>query len=134
MTPRMLALAAIAAVAVGASAGCGSSKPAYCSDRSTLQQSVEDLGNVDLQSGGVSALQSQLKTVKTDADALVSSAKSDFPSQSDAITSSVSALSSSVQKLPSSASGTDAAALAVDVKNVTGAFKSFSDATSSECS
>jgi hypothetical protein len=124
----------IAAVAIGASAGCGSSQPAYCSDRSSLEQSVKDLGNVDLQSGGVSAVQSQLKTIKSDAAALAGSAKSDFPSQSDAITSAVAALGTSVQQLPSSPSATELAAVGVNVKSVSAAFTSFSDATSSECS
>ena len=91
----------IAAVALFAAAGCGgsSSKPAYCSDRSTLQSDVQGL-SVPTSSSDISGLQSQLATIQSDATALVSSAKSDFPSETSAITSSVDTLSSAVKAPP----------------------------------
>ena len=77
----MLALVAAALVA----AGCGGSdKPAYCSDVSDLQQSVDDLKGVKLESGALSTLQTDVKNVQSSADAVVSSAKQDFPSQTSA--------------------------------------------------
>ena len=45
--PRFLAALAAVAVTV-ALAGCGSSKPSYCSNVSDLESSVKDLGNVDV--------------------------------------------------------------------------------------
>src|SRR6478609_3687555 len=99
---RLLAVAAIAATAAGALAGCGSSsKPGYCSDRSNLQDSVTSLKDVSLSVGAISSLQSKLQNVQSDAQALVSSAKSDFPDETDAITSSVSKLSSDLKALGS---------------------------------
>jgi hypothetical protein len=130
----MRAIAAVAVAGVLVLTGCGgSSKPAYCSDRSNLEQSVKDLGNVDLKNGGVSALDSQLQKVKSDSTTLVNSAKSDFPSQTAAIQSSVTALSSAAQALPSSPSAQQIATIALDVKNVATAVSGFTDATDSKC-
>ena len=135
-TPAPLMAVALLAAAVLALAGCGgSSKPGYCSDRSTLEQSVKDLGSVDLfSSGGVKQLQSQLQKIQTDARALQSSAKSDFPTESSAITSSASALQSAVQGLGSSPSRQQLVTVAADVKGLATAFQSFKSATNSKCS
>src|SRR6476620_11301758 len=80
-TGVLLVLAAVAAMI--ALAGCSSSKPAYCTDRTNLENSVKGLT-----SAGISGLKSQLKQVQSDASTLVSSAKGDFPDETSAITSS----------------------------------------------
>ena len=81
-------------------AGCGgSSKPSYCSKTADLKQSVQDLGSVNIIQGGTSALTTALSTVETNAQAVVSSAKSDFPDETAAINSSISALKQSAQQL-----------------------------------
>ena len=137
MSPRAGMRAAFAAIAVAfaiAVTGCGSSsKPAYCSDRGDLEQSVKDLGNVDLKTGGTSALEAQLKKVESSATKLESSAKSDFPTETAAIQSSVSALDTAVKALPKSPTVQELAPIAVDVKNVANAATSFTDATKSKC-
>ena len=68
-------VAMVAAVALLAMAGCGGSKPSYCSDRSTLQSYVKGL-TAPTSSSDISALKSQLTTIKSDATSLVDSAKS----------------------------------------------------------
>jgi hypothetical protein len=123
MSPlRILAVAGVVAVL----SGCGSSKPSYCDDRSNLESSVKGLTSVDLRSGGVSALQSQLTKIESDANAVVASAKGDFPSETDALKSSVSSLKSAVEQgqIPAAIAG---------VQSVASAAKSFTDATSSKC-
>ena len=40
---RLNLIAPVALAAAVALAGCGSSKPAYCSDRTTLENSIKDL-------------------------------------------------------------------------------------------
>ena len=128
---------AVAAVAVGtliALAGCGSSsKPAYCSDRASLENSVKNLPSA-ASSSGVSGLKSQINTIVSDANAVVSSAKSDFPSQTSAVKTSVDALQSAVKALPSSPSASQIAAIGLDAKNVVSSVKSFTDASKSNCS
>ena len=127
-----VALFAIAALITAAGCGGSSSKPAYCSDRSTLQSDIQGL-SVPTSSSDISGLKSQLTKIQTDATALVSSAKSDFPSETSAIKSSVDTLSSAVNALPSNPSTSEIAAVAVDAGAVTSSVKSFMDATSSKC-
>jgi hypothetical protein len=129
---RLLLLPALV-VAVFALAACGDSKPSYCSDRSNLEQSVKDLGNVDIGSGGLSALEDQLKKVDSDANAVVKSAKSDFPSETSAISSSVDALDSSIKGISSSPSAQQVALLTKDVAAVVSSVGNFEDATKSKC-
>ena len=125
-----LTLAAVALVA----AGCGSSsKPDYCSDVSNLQQSVDDLGNIQLNSNTLSTLQTDLQTVQTNADAVVSSAKADFPSQTSALKSSVTTLSNSIKQLPQSPTAQQLVPVGVEISSVVTAAKNLSSATSSAC-
>jgi hypothetical protein len=125
--------AMVAAVVLGALAGCGASKPAYCSDRTNLETSVKNLPS-SVSSGGISGLTSQLTTIKSDATKLVSSAKSDFPTQTSAVKSSVDALQSAVKALPSSPSATQIAALGANAASVVSSVKSFTDNSKSKCS
>ena len=125
---RVPLVLATAATAVSL-AGCGSSKPAYCTDRTNLENSVKGLT-----SSGVSGLKSQLKQIQSDATTLVDSAKSDFPNETSAITSSVSALKNSVTALPSSPSAAQIATATKDAASVVSSVKSFVDASNSKCS
>ena len=91
--PRLTLIASVALAAAALMAGgCGSSndKPAYCSDVSDLQSSVNDLKNVQLNSDAVSTLQTDVQKIQTNANAVVSSAKQDFPNETSALKSSVS--------------------------------------------
>ena len=123
--PLVLAAAATAITL----AGCSSGKPAYCTDRTNLTNSVKGLT-----SSGVSGLKSQLKQIQTDATTLVDSAKSDFPSETTAITSSVSALKNSVTALPSSPSAAQIATATRNAASVVNSVKSFVDVSNSKCS
>ena len=133
---RLMRVGAVCVVAAGlvGLAGCGgSSKPAYCSDRSNLESSVKGLTALTL-SSGISGLKTQLTTIQSDATKVVSSAKSDFPSQTSAIKSSVAALQSAVKALPTHPSATQLGAVATAAASVVSSVKSFTDVTSSNCS
>jgi signal transduction protein with GAF and PtsI domain len=127
-SPILLA-AAVAILLAAAVAGCSSSKPAYCSDATNLQNSVKSL-NV---SGGISALHSQVTMIQANATTLVNSAKSDFPTETSAITSSVDALTNSVTALASDRTAANIATVTKDAANVGNSVNSFNDATSSQC-
>ena len=129
-----VAVSVLTAVAVIAVAGCGSSsKPAYCSDRTNLNNAVKNLPSVT-SSSGISGLTSQLATIQSDATSLVNAAKSDFPTQTSAVKTSVDTLTSAVKALPSSPSASQIVAIAPDVGNVVSSVKSFVDTTKSKCS
>ena len=92
----LLPAAILVLVLSGLAAGCSSSKPAYCTDAANLKTSVSNLGNVDVAKNGLSSLQAALSSVKTDANALASDAKSAFPSQTMALQNSVSSLGTAI--------------------------------------
>ena len=123
------------AIAALVAAGCGGDdKPAYCSDVSDLQQSVGDLKNVQLsESGALSTLQTDLQKVQSDANAVVSSAKQDFPSQTSALTSSASTVSTTIKQLPASPTAQQLAPVAHEISSVVTAAKDLDSATSSAC-
>jgi hypothetical protein len=125
--------AIVAVIAVIALGGCGSSKPSYCSDRTNLENSIKGLTSLNL-SSGITGLQTQAKTIESDATSLVNAAKSDFPGETGALKSSVDALQSAVKALPSSPSATQIAAIATSSASVVSSVKNFVDTTKSKCS
>lgn len=121
-----------APVVLSACGGGGSGKPGYCADRSQLESSIKDLASLS-PSQGLTGLQSQLRTIQTDANALIASARSDFPSETSAIRTSLEALSTDVRALSSSPSAAQVASLANDASSVVSAVRGFADATKSAC-
>jgi hypothetical protein len=126
------ALVLAAATAIAVLAGCSSGKPAYCTDRTNLQNSIKGLTN--LNGSGISGLKSQIGQIQSDATTLVNSAKGDFPDQTAAISSSVSTLKNSLAALPSSPTAAQIAAVTRDASSVVSSVKSFTDASNSKCS
>jgi hypothetical protein len=128
---------AVAALAVAvALSGCGgSSKPGYCKQTENLKKSVQALGSVNIIAGGTNALTSALKDVESNASAVVSSAKSDFPNETSAINSSLNTLKNSAQSLASSPGQPGLIAqIPGQVSAVVTSIQDFSNATKSKCS
>lgn len=135
---KLVTLLALTALTVIVAAGCGG-KPAFCEDRTTLEQSVKGLPGAAT-SGGVSGLQAQVTKVQTDANALIASARSDFPTESKTLEDSINQLETSVTSLPTSATGapekpskTQLAAIGLNVSAVVSSFDAFERATDAEC-
>jgi uncharacterized protein involved in exopolysaccharide biosynthesis len=122
----------LAAVAVLAVAGCGSSKPAYCSDRTNLENSIKGLTSLT-PSSGLSGLQSQLQKIQSSANSVVNSAKSDFPSETSALKSSVSSLESAVKAVTSTPTPGQIASIATAASGVVTAVTNFENASKSKC-
>jgi hypothetical protein len=135
MTSRSPWIVAALAIAALAGAGCGGDdEPGYCSDVSDLQQSVDDLKNVQLsESGALSTLQTELQEVQSNADAVVSSAKQDFPDETSALKSSVSTAATTIEQLPDSPTAQQLAPLAQEISAVVTAAQGLDSATSSAC-
>jgi hypothetical protein len=120
---------ALAALAIALSA-CGGGKPAYCSKVSDLKKSVQNLSNTT----GVSDLKTRLEQIGSQAQSVVSSAKSDFPNETAALSSSVNALETTVKQLSSSPSPSQLTTVAGQASAVVTSLKNLSNATSSKCS
>jgi hypothetical protein len=115
-------------------AGCGgSSKPAYCSARADLQNSIQGVTSLSPTSG-VSTLQAEFNKVKTAADKVVTQAKSDFPNETSAMKSSIDALASSVNALTANPSVGQIAAVTTAASTALSSVQSFLDASKSKCS
>ena len=110
-------------------AASGSSKPAFCKSQDALQKTVTSVSIT----GGVSSLKTQLQTIEGQAKSLVSSAKSDFPTETQAIDSAVSSLQTSVKALSSSPTPAQLASVGVDIKNTITSISAFASASKSKC-
>jgi hypothetical protein len=129
----MLGGLAIAAVAVPL-AGCGS-KPSYCSKVSDLKGSVKQIKNVNPLSTGSNSIVHTVNQIEKNTNAVVSSAKSDFPSQTQALSSSYAALKATVTQVSAGqTSKATLATLAVQVNAFANAVDDFKTATNSKCS
>jgi hypothetical protein len=126
-------VACAAVLALLALAGCGSSKPAYCSARANLENSVKGLTSLNA-SSGISGLQAQLTKIQSDANSVVSSAKGDFPNETSAIQSSLSALEASARAVASNPSAGAIATVASDASKFVNSVTTFTNATKSKCS
>jgi hypothetical protein len=95
--------------------------------------SIKAVPSTNVVQNGTNALKSALTKVENDANAVVSSAKSDFPNESGALQSSVNSLAASAKALGSNPSAAAIAQTVSDAAAVSTAVQSFSSATSSKC-
>lgn len=133
--PRWRAWLLVAGALAGGVAACGGADadPAYCQDRTALEQSLRDLGDVDLQAGGLDALTDQLRAVQRDADQLASSARDEFAPQASALRAATARLEDSVRATVADPTADRISATAADASDVVTAFGDLSDAIGSRC-
>lgn len=131
----LLALVALT-ISVVAFAGCGgssSSKPAFCANEAAFQQSVADFGN-SLKSLNVSQIEAAGETVKSSGDAMISSARSSYPTETTALRSSIDQVQSGLSGLATSNDKPAAvASLVANLATLQTDYKALEDATSSDC-
>jgi prophage DNA circulation protein len=127
-----LAGGCLVAVAVLAVAGCGSSKPSYCTDRTNLENSIKGLTSLNA-SSGISGLQAQLQKIQSDANSTINSAKGDFPNETSALKSSVTSLENAVKGVTSSPTPSQIASIATAASGVVTAVNNFENASKSKC-
>jgi len=117
----------------GLAAGCSSSKPAYCTDADQLKTSVQDLANVNVAQNGLSSLQTALTSVKTNATAFATDAKSAFAPQTTALQSSLSGLQTAITSAKGQPSVAAAAAVVPAVAQVKTSASALQSAVSGKC-
>lgn len=127
-----IASVVLAMVALAAAA-CGGGDPDYCSEVSDLEQSVRDLGEVNVVEGGTNALEEALRRVEANAKSTVDAARSDFPDETSAVNDSISSLTSSVEQVEGSPTSEQIARVGRDAAAAVTAVTNLVDATRSEC-
>ena len=130
--PSLAVTLCVLAVSALLATGCGDSKPSYCSKADQLEVAVKDLSDSDL-SKGLTSVTSAASKVETSATAAVNAAKTDFPTETGRIESSVSTLKTAVDQLPRSPSASQIATLALDIRSVVSAVNGFVSQTKKKC-
>jgi hypothetical protein len=96
MYTRLTALAALSLTAAALFAGCGTSKPAYCTQVSDFHNSVSALEKQEISITNASSVLSAVDNVGTSAKALATALKGEFATQISAIEDSLSAVAKSL--------------------------------------
>jgi hypothetical protein len=128
-----LLLPAAALVLSGLAAGCSSSTPDYCTAAANLKTSVSNLGNVNIAQNGLSALQTALNSVQTNASTFASEAKSTFAPQTTALQNSLSGLNTAIKSAKGQPPATAASAVASSVTQVKTSASTLQSAVSGKC-
>jgi hypothetical protein len=111
---------------------CGG-EPDYCSDLNELEQSVRDLGDVDVVAGGTTALRDALRGVEDQAEATIDAARDEFPEETSAMRDSLEGLKQSARELSDSPTPDEIAPAAADVRTMVTSVEEFAGAARSEC-
>ena len=130
--PSLAVTLCVLAVSALLATGCGDSKPSYCSKADQLELAVKDLSDIDL-SKGLTSVTSAASKVESSATAAVDAAKTDFPTETGRIESSVSTLKTAVDQLLRSPSAAQIATLALDIRSVVSAVNGFVSQTKKKC-
>jgi len=124
-------LIALAAIAL---AGCGGSKPEYCEKSDELRESVKALTEVNLSKEGVAGAEATLRKIQSSATAVVKAAKSEFPQETEAISSAADELAESVKAAASSQTRSSAISqIPAELAALGLAANKFIEATKSKC-
>ena len=122
----------ITALAI-ALAGCG--KPSYCSKVSDLKNSVQQIRNIDPLSTGSTSVVHTVNGIEKSTNAAISAAKSDFPTETQALSSSYAALKGTATQVSGGqTSRANLTTLAVQAAAFANAVDDFKTATNSKCS
>ena len=132
MTPSISRLT-LPLVLGAALVSCGGDQPAVCGSANSLETSIQDLKDVDVKADGLSAVQSQLTTIKGDLADLKKDAESEFSAQIKAVDTSYSALKASAATATSDPSATNLAAVATAVSALVSEVKTLVNDVESTC-
>ena len=130
---RWLLAPAVVVILSGVAAGCGSSKPAYCTAASQLKTSVQDLGNITVNVSDLSSVTTAVSKVQANAKTFASEAKSAYPSQTTALRTSLSGLQAAVKSATAQPSLAAVAAVVSAVTQVKTAANNLHNAASGKC-
>lgn len=135
MCRRLTAVAALSLTAAALFAGCGTSKPAYCTQVSDFHNSVSALEKQEISITNASGVLSAVDNVGTSAKALATALKGEFATQISAIESSLSAIGKSLGDATGSLSAAKQAIVSIpgEVNTLKRAAAEIQQVTKSKC-
>lgn len=134
MTTRRRLAGVLAGVALLASAvtGCGDT-PDVCEDVDALQESADNLRNVEVGAGALDTITTELATIQSTLRELGTDASEQYAPEVDAVRSEVSDLRASVVAATADPSSTSLAAVRDDVRALGTAVGNLGDAIAETC-
>lgn len=94
-------LAAIALTTAALLPGCGSSKPAYCTQVTNFESSINALKQVEVSPSSLSAIATDVQKVGTRSKELVAAVRTEFAPQINSMKGSVAAIEATLKELTS---------------------------------
>lgn len=104
-----------------------------CTDAATAKASLQSVVSMDVLTEGTAALKSNFATFKTDAEALIASAQTQFAPETEAVKTSISNLESAINALADSPSVAEVAALAPALASIKTSTQTLFDAVDAAC-
>jgi hypothetical protein len=143
LVQTVLAVVLAVLVVVGLSAGCSSSSgksgkdtpttPAVCTDYDALKKSLSDLASINVISAGVGGLKQALNNVGTKLTALKNSAKKQYATQIDDLSTAVGDLRSTVGNLSNNDLSGSLSTIGTEIAAVATAGRALGSAVTSTC-
>lgn len=135
VSPKFAIAALPVAISLLVFAGCGGSdsKPAYCANVDAFQQSVDDFGT-SLKSLNPTEISNAGDQVENTGQAMISSARADFPAETTALRTSIKQVRQGLDQLSTSSDKPVAiAALVADLSELKTDYANFREASNSAC-
>jgi len=111
--------------------GCG--KPSYCSKASDLKRSVQQIRHIDPLTTGSTSVVHTVNGIEKNTNTAITAAKSDFPQETQALSSSYATLKGTVTQVSARTSRANLTTLAVQAAAFANAVDDFKTATNSKC-
>jgi hypothetical protein len=140
-----LALPALALALALTAAACGSSsssaaktsttssKQAVCSAEANLKQSMSDLADPSVLTGGTTSIKSAVQKVQDDLDALSTAAKGNYKPEVDALKSSLDQLKTTIGNLGNGSVSSSITQIGDDISNVGSAASALQKSVTTKC-
>jgi hypothetical protein len=111
----------------------GSPAPEICQDVEALQESVQELQNIEIGEGALSELGTQLDTIRGDVGQIRRNAGDEYAAETDALDTATESLGSSIEAAVESPTATTLAAVGDSVRALAAAVRNLGDALGDTC-
>lgn len=131
-----LAPVAVLLVLVATLTGCGGGDddtPAICSSVDSLESSVAEVGDIDIDADALATLQEDLDQVQSDLSQVLSDAQDEYADEVDSVDDAASLLGTTLEAAAAEPTGDSLAAVAAAIKALDASLGSLVEAVKSSC-